>query len=146
MSETIKEVEYAFVQASEVLNEVTQDIECSVDLIQLSDDHNVADWCRRASETVHYKMNKFIQVQLMIDTLLAILVKEGHPRIWDEGDEIKCICADSNKRLKLNKTYTVEELFEVDDEVTFVKVMGIAARLPVRDFVLVTNPGFDLDL
>ena len=144
MSE-LKEVEAAFVQASKLIGQLENEIVASIDLTPHTDDYNLTDWCTRVSETVSGKMKKMMQLQLVIGSLIEILTKEGHPCIWDEGDSVICIDSSLDERLTEGRTYVVEHVLEVADEAVLVKLKGFSYPLPVSAFVLVTNPGFDID-
>ena len=141
----LKEVESAFVQAAKLIERLEHEIVASIEVTPHTNDYDIADWCFRVSETVAGKMQKMMQVRLVIESLIAILTKEGHPCIWDEGDEVKCVDSSVDSCLRKNKTYRVEHVLEVENETVLVKLEEFDYPLPVSAFVLVTNPGFDLD-
>ena len=138
MSE-LKEVEAAFVHTNRIIMQLEQEIKTSVEFTEIPDDYNIREWCVAASETVAPKMARMVHAQAIMQSLIEILIAEGHPCIWDEGDRIKCIHSNRTIHLKKNAICTVEYTLEENDTVNLVKVKEFEDPIPVSHFVLVSS-------
>ena len=134
----LKEVEEAFSHTNRVIMQLEQEIKTSVEFTQIPADYNIREWCNAVSESIAPKMTRMAHAQAIMQTLIAILIAEGHPCIWDEGDRIKCVRSDPSLNLKKNKIFTVEYTLEENDAVNLVKVKEFEEPVPVSYFVLVS--------